>query len=91
MEQEVILSAIGSTEASTFSEFCRALKDDCPEKGDTAGWRELFGSLEWAEHQGLIEIDRVNRKIDSLILTEKGAALVRDRLDADKGLLSMMR
>lgn len=86
MTEIEILSAIGSTEPSTFAEFCRALKD-CPEKGDTAGWRQLFGDLEYAEHRKLVVIERDQRRIESLQLTEDGAAEVRASLDKGRGLL----
>lgn len=91
MDEETILAAIGSQEPSTFNEFLRALGDDCPERGDKDGWRELFAALEYSERSGLVEIERVQRKIDSLILTEAGAARVREQLDGKKGLFSMMR
>lgn len=76
IEENAVLAAIGSTEPSTFNEFCRALKD-CPSKGDREGWRELFATLEWLEHQGFVQIERGGRGIESLILTDKGAARVR--------------
>jgi hypothetical protein len=85
-EEDGILAAIGSTEPSSFSEFCRSLKD-CPAKGDTAAWRELFAALEWLEHQKLIVIERSGRSIESLILTEDGADRIRGRLDDARGLL----
>lgn len=72
VEEDNILAAIGSTESSSFSEFCRSLKD-CPAKGDTAAWRELFATLEWLEHQKLVVIERKGRSIESLILTDAGA------------------
>jgi len=84
-EEDDILAAIGSTEPSSFSEFCRELKD-CPVKGDTAAWRELFATLEWLEHQKLIVIERSGRSIESLILTEHGADRVRGKLDKTRGL-----
>jgi hypothetical protein len=70
-----ILRAIPSTEPATFGEFCSAY-DDCPERGDREGWRELFGDLETLEQQGLVEIERVDGKIESLQLTGEGAELV---------------
>lgn len=87
MSEIEILSAIGSTEPSTFAEFCRALRD-CPERGDTAGWRELFSDLEYAERQELVVIERLNRRIESLQLTDEGAAMVRAELDKGRGLLA---
>jgi hypothetical protein len=86
MDQDVVLAAIGSTEPSTFNEFCRSLKD-CPRKGDTAGWREVFATLERVEHQGLVVIEREERRIESLILTHAGADRIRAKLDEGRGLL----
>ncbi len=76
MEENAVLAAIGSTEPSTFNEFCRELKD-CPSRGDKDAWRELFATLEWLEHQGFVKIERAGRSIESLILTDDGAARVR--------------
>jgi hypothetical protein len=86
MDEDNILAAIGSTEPSSFSEFCRALKD-CPAKGDTAAWREVFATLEWLEHQKLVIVERNGRSIESLILTEAGADRIREKLDKGRGLL----
>lgn len=77
-DEDNILAAIGSTEPSTFNEFCAGLKD-CPAKGDRDGWREVFAALEWLEHQKLVEIERNGRSIESLMLTEAGAERVRSR------------
>lgn len=89
VEENRILSAIGSTEPSTFAEFCRAYAD-CPERGDTAGWRELFGAMEWLEHQKLVVIERTNNRIGSLQLTDAGADRVRGQMDAARGLLASL-
>jgi hypothetical protein len=89
MNEDDVLAAIGSTEPSTFNEFCRALKD-CPVKGDTAGWREVFATLEWLEHQKLVVIERNGRSIESLILTDAGADRIRGKLDDGRGLLSSL-
>ena len=43
------------------------------------------------ERQCYIEVTRTAGKIDGLMLTESGAALIRDRLDSQRGLLSQMR
>jgi len=88
-EEDGILAAIGSTEPSTFNEFCRSLKD-CPAKGDTAAWRELFATLEWLEHQQLVRIERSGRSIESLILTDAGADRIRSKLDNTKGLFRLI-
>jgi len=85
--EDQILSAIGSTEPSSFSEFCRALSD-CPARGDTAAWREVFAALEWCEHQGWVVIERSGRSIESLILTKAGANKIREKLDKSRGLFA---
>lgn len=72
-----ILTAIPSTEPATFNEFLRSY-DDRPERGDTSAWRDLFNDLETLESQGLVEIERVKGRIDTLILTDSGADLVRE-------------
>lgn len=87
MDEDIVLAAIGSTEPSSFSEFCRSLKD-CLMKGDTAGWREVFAALEWLEHQGLVVIERNGRSIESLILTGDGADRIRAKLDKGCRLLA---
>lgn len=89
MDEYTILSAIGSTDETTFGEFCSAL-DGCPESGDRAGWREVFNQLRILEQHGFIEISRTGNKIDSMILTEAGANRVRERLDKRRGLLAAM-
>ena len=83
------LSLIGSTEETTFNELCTGLGDDCPD--DTAGWRALFQRIREFERQGYVEVARTQGKIDSLQLTESGAGLIRDRLDAKRGLLSTLK
>lgn len=85
MTQETILAAIGSTEETSFNEFCRALGGDCPESGDKDGWREVFDHLRVLERHGFIEVSRVEGKIDSMILTEAGANRVREHSHALKG------
>jgi hypothetical protein len=74
----LILAAIPATEPASFGEFLRALGDEAPERGDKAGFRDLFIDLERLEMQGLIEIDRTEDGINELILTESGAAQVRE-------------
>jgi DNA-binding transcriptional ArsR family regulator len=91
MNEEVILSAIGSTEETTFSEFCSALGGDCPESGGREGWREVFNHLRILERHGFVEISRSGNKIDSMVLTEAGANRIREKLDNQRGLLTMLR
>lgn len=81
------LSLIASTEETTFNELCTALGDDCPH--ETSGWRDLFQQIRELESQGYIEVTRTAGKIDGLMLTESGAGLIRDRLDAQRGLLHL--
>ncbi len=73
-----ILTSIGSTEASTFREFCRELGDDKPD--DRTDWHILFKTLESLEECGLVEIERSGRDIDTLILTDLGAERARENL-----------
>ena len=77
-EMDDILQVVPSTEPATFSEFLRGLKD-APERGDKAEWSILFRQLERLEADGLVEIERSGNKIDTLILTEAGAARARGR------------
>lgn len=82
------LGLIPSTEPFTFNELCQALGDDCPH--DKTEWRALFQRLERFEQDGYIEVSRVAGKIDGVQLTESGAALIRDRNDSKRGLLSVL-
>lgn len=77
MDEAIILNAISYTEVSSFGEFCRALGTEKPERGDRDGWRQLFLQIEKLEADGLIAVDRLGRSIDTLQLTEAGAARVR--------------
>lgn len=72
-----MLAAIPSTEPATFNEFLRGY-DDRPERDDKRGWAEMFQDLETLESQGLVEIDRMNGRIDTLMLTAEGVDLVRN-------------
>lgn len=81
------LSLIGSTEESSFNELCSALGDERP--SEKSEWRELFVKIERLEREGYLGVVRANGKIDGLLLSETGAALIRDRLDANRGLLSL--
>lgn len=75
MKLKTLLSAVGSTEETTFGELCSALGDDRPE--DKSEWRDLFLSIDAAENNGQIEVSRSGRQIDSLILTESGVAALK--------------
>jgi hypothetical protein len=75
-----ILAAVSLTEPMSFSDFCGAL-NNCPERGDREAWRSLFGLLSRCERSGLLVIerddDRIGSKIESLQLTDAGAAKLR--------------
>lgn len=87
MDDDKMLSAIASTEETSFSEFCHALGSDCPEGRDE--WREMFQTLRRLESKGLIKVSKLDGKIDGLILSEAGANRIRAKLDARRGLLSV--
>ena len=78
MDIKTVLEATPSTEPSSFNEFCRALGSDCPERGERDDWAELFDCIKAAENLDLIEVERVNGKIDTLILTEAGVARIKE-------------
>lgn len=84
---DTILAAIASTSETSFSEFCQALGDDCPDGKDE--WREMFARLRRLENEGLIEVSKLDGKIDGLILSEAGANRIRAKLDARRGLLTI--
>lgn len=87
LDDDKVLMCIGSTEETSFSEFCQALAGDCPEGKDE--WREMFQQLRRLESGGLIEVSKLDGKIDGMILTEAGASRIRDKLDRRRGLLSI--
>lgn len=82
MDDLTILKAIGSTEVSTFEEFLAGLEHEVPAKNEKREWWVLFTTLERLQTEGLIEVERAGEKnrIETLILTESGAA----RVKADK-------
>lgn len=81
------LSLIASTEETSFNELCSALGEDCPH--DKNGWRKLFSRIRSLEDRGFVGVIRTAGKIDGMLLTESGAALIRERLDRKRGLLSI--
>jgi hypothetical protein len=87
MDDDKVLAAIGSTEETSFNEFCQALADGCPDGRDE--WREMFARLRRLENEGLIEVSKLDGKIDGLILSEAGANRIRAKLDARRGLLTI--
>jgi DNA-binding transcriptional ArsR family regulator len=91
MSEDTVLAAIGSTEETTFGEFCRALGGDCPDTGDRDGWREVMGHIRTLERHGFIEVARTQGRIDAMVLTEAGANRIREKLDGRRGLLSVLK
>lgn len=89
LNDEIILSAIGSTEASSFNEFCGALDRHCPE--ERSEWAQLFKAVRKLEAAGFIEITRDGKDIEGLQLTDAGANRIRDKKDAGRALLQAMR
>lgn len=79
MNEDQILKAISYTEACSFGEFCGALGSEKPERSDRDGWHQLFLQLDKLEADGLIEVSRAGKFVDTLQLTETGAARVRAR------------
>lgn len=90
MKTETILAAIGSTEPSTFVEFLQDLGAECPERGDKAGYRELFNDLNKLERERLVTVDRQDGKIEWLQLTEAGAIRIRAFMDSKRPLLKLL-
>lgn len=83
MNTSKLLTLIGSTEPTTWREFCVDLQDDRPDKGDKAGWREIFEGLEFLEKSDLITIERRNGVIEQMQLTSLGAERAREALRKD--------
>lgn len=87
-EQDIeFLLLIPSTEPASFSEMCSALGGDIPT--DKAGWRELFAKIKRLEVDGYVEVERTGGNLEGIQLSAAGAALIRDRLDRKRGLLSL--
>ena len=82
------LELIGSTEETSFNELISMLGDDKPQ--ERSEWRTLFLRIERYEADGYLEVSRAQGRIDGMQLTESGAALIRDRLDKKRGLLSLL-
>lgn len=76
MEPLTILRAISSTEPVMFGEFCGALGSDKPDNRED--WRTLFLQLERLEAEGLVDVERMGGKIETLILTDAGSDKVRE-------------
>lgn len=90
MNRDILLRAIGSTEASTFQEFCSALGEHCPAKGDRTGWASLFGALDEMQREVLVSVVRKDGKIEALRLTAEGAKRARKLLNQGRALFAML-
>lgn len=90
MTLDDVLAAIPGTAGADFGEFCSGLGAGRPEAGDRDGWREVFTLLGECERNGLVKVERVEGKIETLILTPAGAAQVRAKLDSKRGLFSTL-
>lgn len=80
MNLQTLLNAIPSTEEASFRELLRSDKPD-----DTQEWSAFFKTLRQAEREWLVHIEwspngngRGGSSVDSVILTEAGAARVRE-------------
>jgi hypothetical protein len=91
IELDTILRVITSVNPISFNDFCSALKRNCPAKEDKAGWRGLFGKLREAETSGLVVISRdEDNKIINLLLSAKGAELIKAQLDEERPLWGLI-
>lgn len=84
-----LLSVIYSTEEMGFFDLCSALRkiDECPVKGDKAGWASIFKWLGDMEIGGWILVDRIKGKLESLVLSDQGADAVRDFTNGRRPIL----
>lgn len=88
---KLILSIIPYTETMSFGELCNALRNVslCPMKGDKQGWRELFQLLNKFASFNYVSAVKEDGNIQTLQLTEEGAAFVRTYSDRMKPLIEM--
>jgi hypothetical protein len=85
-DQAELLACIGFNEATNFSEWCRAMRQQGIYPDDKGEWRACFSLVRYCESQKLLEVERdPTDNIESLQLTEEGAALVREFDDARRG------
>lgn len=75
-----ILVNISSTEPCVLSEVLTGLGDHAPRRGHNEEWRVFFLQLESLEAMGLVKIERLNGRIQSLMLTSIGAERAREAL-----------
>lgn len=89
-EELKLLSIVGSTEPSTFFEFCNGLRniDLIPEKGDKVGWSQLFRCVNDLERREYVTVKRLKGRIESIQLTQKGADSVREFADKTRTLFN---
>lgn len=90
--QRRIMSAIGSTEPSTFGELCGGLKRAGMYPDSKAEWKLVFETIEQLEAAGLLEAERYGPedRLQQVQLTEAGAAIVRSALDRKRDLLAAL-
>ena len=75
-----ILINISSEEPSSLNEVLRGLGDDAPERGDKGAWYVFFRQIESLEELGLVEVTRLNGRIETLVLTSLGSERAREAL-----------
>lgn len=85
-----LLSIIGSTEPSTFSELCQGLKrpDIDMYPMNKAGWGSLFQGIRELESTGYIATASRGGRMVSFILTPLGAAAIKDWADNHRPLIA---
>lgn len=88
MHIDTVLAAVGSTEPSDFNDLCRGLGCHVPQ--ERSEWADLFRTIEECEQDGLVEVSRLEGKIDTIMLTKDGADRVRAKLDANRGLFASL-
>lgn len=76
-DEREILEAIPSTEPADFNEFCAAIGDLRPAKGEKKEWAMIFNFLDRAERAGLVTLEKDAGKTVSFVLTSEGKDLVR--------------
>jgi hypothetical protein len=71
-----ILQSAGSTEPSSFNELLQAMGPDAPERDNKGDWRDFFLAVDRLKHLKLIEVGRIAGKIDSVMVTPEGVAMI---------------
>lgn len=85
---EAILFAIGSREGKTFDEFCDGLRCFNRLPFHKEGWKALIRAVVALETDRKVVATRAAGKIQTLALTDLGAALVANRLDEGRELFT---